>query len=74
LRPHRGFHVDLSDLTDLCGIPTPKHVEGPSIRGLLADPKSRLEPASRDDVSVQEPCGPQRGWRYIHYANGDEEL
>src|SRR5205085_1198197 len=27
-------------LTDLCGVPTPAHVEGKSIRSLLADPQS----------------------------------
>ncbi|MEX0676822.1 MAG: sulfatase [Pirellulales bacterium] len=61
-------------LTDLCNIPTPKHVEGKSIRALLADPMAPWdEPAltthGRGNHAVRS-----ENWRYIRYAGGDEEL
>ena len=46
VRAHRRFHDDLSDADRPGGIPTPKHVEGKSIRALLADPRAPgTEPA-----------------------------
>ncbi len=61
-------------LTDLAGIPTPDHVEGKSIKSLLADPAGECsEPAvttfrhGNHSVRVD-------GWRYIRYAGGGEEL
>ena len=61
-------------LTDLCGVPTPKHVEGVSIQPLLADPKATWNmPAIttylRNNHTIRE-----EGWRYIRYADGGEEL
>lgn len=61
-------------LTDLAGIPTPKHVEGKSIRSLLENPAS---PWSEPAVTTHEFNNHgvrSEGWRYIRYANGDEEL
>jgi arylsulfatase A-like enzyme len=61
-------------LTDLCGIPTPGHVEGKSIRALLANPHASWgEPAlttyGRGNHAVRS-----ENWRLIRYASGDEEL
>jgi arylsulfatase A-like enzyme len=61
-------------LTDLCGIPTPKHVEGPSIRGLLTDPKAAWSQPAVTTFLFKNHAIRSEGWRYIHYANGDEEL
>jgi arylsulfatase A-like enzyme len=61
-------------LTDLCGIPTPKHVEGPSIRTLLADPKAAWSQPAITTYQFKNHTVRNEGWRYIRYANGDEEL
>ncbi len=61
-------------LCELCGLPIPEHVEGVSIRPLLADPKAAWDrPAlttyHRDNHSLRS-----EQWRYIRYADGSEEL
>lgn len=61
-------------LCDLACIAIPKHVEGPSLRALLADPASAWQrPAlttfHRDNHSLRS-----EQWRYIRYADGGEEL
>jgi len=61
-------------LAQLCGVPTPKHVEGVNMRALLADPKADWKiPAvmtyRRGNHAARTPQ-----WRYIRYENGDEEL
>lgn len=61
-------------LTDLCGIDKPAHVQGPSIRALLADPAA---PWSQGAVTTYERGNHAvrtEGWRYIRYADGGEEL
>ncbi len=61
-------------LTDLCGIPTPKHVEGTSIRALLADPKAAWDNPGITTYGFKNHGIRTEGWRFIRYANGDEEL
>ena len=61
-------------LTDLCGIPTPQHVEGSSIRTLLADPKSAWVQPAITTYRFKNHAVRVEGWRYIRYENGDEEL
>jgi iduronate 2-sulfatase len=61
-------------LTDLCGIPTPKHVEGKSIRPLLADPKATWSEPAVTTYRFKNHTVRTEEWRYIRYANGDEEL
>jgi arylsulfatase A-like enzyme len=61
-------------LTDLCGLSTPKHVEGPSLRPLLSNPEAAWDrPAltthGRGNHGVRS-----EKWRYIRYADGSEEL
>jgi arylsulfatase A-like enzyme len=61
-------------LTDLCGIPTPKHVEGKSIRSLLANPGTAWDAPALTTFGFKNHAVRSAGWRYIRYANGDEEL
>lgn len=61
-------------LTDLAGIPTPKHVEGKSLRPLLKAPKSEWSEPAITTFGYQNHAVRTEGWRYIRYANGDEEL
>lgn len=61
-------------LTDLCGIPTPKHVEGRSIRALLANPAAAWDTPAVTTYRYKNHAVRSAGWRYIRYANGDEEL
>ncbi len=61
-------------LTDLCGIPTPAHNEGVSIRRLLADPKAAWDLPALTTYRYGNHTVRSEGWRYIRYANGDEEL
>ncbi len=61
-------------LTDLCGIPTPKHVEGTSIKSLLANPKAAWDKPGMTTYKFMNHAVRTEGWRYIRYANGDEEF
>jgi arylsulfatase A-like enzyme len=61
-------------LCDLCAVPIPKHVQGSSFKPLLADPTAKWEtPAITTHGRNNHGVRTER-WRYIHYANGDEEL
>lgn len=61
-------------LMDLCGLPKPAHVEGPSIKALLADPKAAWETPAMTTYLFNNHGVRNEGWRYIRYNNGDEEL
>ena len=61
-------------LTDLAGIPTPAHVEGKSIRKLLEDPQAEWKEPALTTHELKNHAVRSEGWRYIRYANGDEEL
>ncbi len=61
-------------LTDLAGIPTPKHVEGPSLRPLLADPKAAWTTPAVTTHGYMNHTARSEDWRYIRYADGGEEL
>jgi arylsulfatase A-like enzyme len=61
-------------LTDLCGIPTPSHVEGPSIRALLQDPAGVWDKPALTTYYRKNHAVRSEGWRYIRYENGNEEL
>lgn len=61
-------------LTDLCGIATPKHLEGSSIRKLLVDPKAAWDQPAMTTFGYKNHAVRTEDWRYIRYANGDEEL
>jgi arylsulfatase A-like enzyme len=61
-------------LTDLCGLPTPKHVEGESIRALLADPKAAWDQPAITTYKYMNHSVRTENWRLIRYADGGEEL
>jgi arylsulfatase A-like enzyme len=61
-------------LTDLCGIATPAHVEGGSIRALLANPNVAWEKPAVTTYRYKNHSVRSADWRYIRYQNGDEEL
>ena len=61
-------------LCDLCGIPKPAHVESKSIKPLLANPAAAWESPAQTTHMFSNHAVRTEGWRYIRYANGDEEL
>jgi len=61
-------------LSDLAGVETPKHVEGKSIRPLLQNPDAEWSQPAVTTHGYQNHSVRTEGWRYIRYANGDEEL
>ena len=61
-------------LTELCGIPTPGHNEGVSIRALLANPQAPWSLPGVTTYRYKNHSVRSADWRYIRYANGDEEL
>jgi arylsulfatase A-like enzyme len=61
-------------LCDLCGLDTPKHVQGKSIRSLLSNPEGNWnEPAITTYLYKNHAVRTER-WRYIRYVDGGEEL
>lgn len=61
-------------LCDLCELEIPEHVEGTSLKPLLSDPSAPwLTPAVSTYLQHNHAVRSER-WRYIRYANGDEEL
>ena len=61
-------------LCDLAGIPQPAHVEGRSLKPLLTDPQAAWEQPALTTHLFNNHSVRSAGWRYIRYANGDEEL
>jgi arylsulfatase A-like enzyme len=61
-------------LCELAGIPVPKHVEGVSIKSLLARPNAAWTTPALCTFGYQNHTVRTEQWRYIRYANGDEEL
>ncbi|HOX57061.1 MAG TPA: sulfatase [Candidatus Paceibacterota bacterium] len=61
-------------LTDLCGIPTPAHVGGRSLRPLLADPQAPWDQPAITTHKYMNHAVRTEGYRYIRYANGGEEF
>ncbi|MGZ4974131.1 MAG: sulfatase [Limisphaerales bacterium] len=61
-------------LCELAGIPVPKHVEGTSIKPLLADPKIEWNTPTLCTFGYQNHTVRNQRWRYIRYADGSEEL
>ncbi|HTK78600.1 MAG TPA: sulfatase [Gemmataceae bacterium] len=68
------FMTIFPTLTDVCGLPTPAHVEGKSIKALLANPKAAWDQPGVTTYHYKNHAVRTEGWRYIRYANGDEEL
>lgn len=61
-------------LTDLCSLSTPAHVEGKSIRSLLTKPDATWDAPAITTYLFKNHAVRTAQWRYIRYANGDEEL
>jgi iduronate 2-sulfatase len=61
-------------LCDLCGLPTPKHVQGESIRTLLQAPQAPWPKPAVTTYKYKNHAVRSDQWRYIRYENGDEEL
>jgi arylsulfatase A-like enzyme len=61
-------------LCDLCGITTPKHVEGTTIAPLLRDPKAAWDRPAVTTFHRNNHAVRTERWRYIRYADGGEEL
>ena len=61
-------------LTDLCGIPTPAHVQGQSLRALLADPTARWDEPAVTTYKYMNHAVRTEDYRYIRYADGGEEF
>lgn len=61
-------------LCDLCQVPVPAHVEGPSLRPLLADPAAAWDRPALTTHGYQNHAVRSEKWRYIRYADGSEEL
>jgi len=61
-------------LCELAGLPIPSHVEGASIRSLLADPNAPWEKPALTTFPLNCHAVRTEAWRYIRYADGGEEL
>lgn len=61
-------------LADLAGLPTPRHVEGVSIKKLLADPTAAWERPALTTYGQGNHAVRTERWRYIRYREGGEEL
>lgn len=61
-------------LCELANISIPNHVEGRSIVKLLKDPKAKWQYPAITTHGFKNHAVRTEDWRYIRYANGDEEL
>jgi arylsulfatase A-like enzyme len=61
-------------LCDLAGIPIPAHVQGVSLRPLLADPAAAWDRPAVTTYRRNNHAVRTERWRYIRYADGGEEL
>jgi arylsulfatase A-like enzyme len=61
-------------LCELAGLPMPKHLDGRSLAPLLRDPKSAWDTPAITTHGFKNHTVRTEGWRYIRYANGEEEL
>jgi arylsulfatase A-like enzyme len=61
-------------LMDLAGLPTPDHVEGPSIRKLLVEPATSMRRPALTTYLFKNHALRSARWRYIRYHDGTEEL
>lgn len=61
-------------MTELCGLQTPKNIEGISFISLLRNPNALWDRPAISTYGPNNHAVRTDQWRYIHYANGDEEL
>lgn len=72
-RPVDFMHI-YPTLCDLCGLPAPKHLQSRSIRSLFKDPKAEWSQPAITTHEFKNHAVRTEFWRFIRYANGDEEL
>jgi arylsulfatase A-like enzyme len=58
----------------LAGLPLPNHLEGRDLTPLLKDPKAEWDFPAITTHGPKNHAVRSNGWRYIRYANGEEEL
>lgn len=68
------FMTTYPTLMDLCGLPIPSHVQGRSIRTLLADPQAPWETPAITTYKQNNHTVRSQEWRYTRYHDGGEEL
>ncbi len=61
-------------LMDLCGLPTPEHVQGKCIRALLTNPRAPWDPPAVTTYRRNNHTLRTETWRYTRYSDGGEEL
>lgn len=61
-------------LMDLCGLPKPAHVQGTSLRALLANPTMAWDQPAITTYRQHNHSVRSEKWRYTRYADGGEEL
>jgi arylsulfatase A-like enzyme len=61
-------------LADVCGLPIPTHLEGPSLRPLLENPNAPWDRMALTTHGRGEHAVRSEQWRYIRYHDGSEEL
>ncbi|HEX3870919.1 MAG TPA: sulfatase [Pirellulales bacterium] len=61
-------------LCELCGLDIPKHVEGVSVKKLLAKPQAKWDTPALTTHEYKNHAIRTEKWRYIRYADGGEEL
>jgi len=61
-------------ICDLAGLPLPPHLEGVSLKPLLADPKAAWDRPAVSTMHDGNHAVRTDRWRYIRYADGGEEL
>ncbi|MGC3966309.1 MAG: DUF4976 domain-containing protein [Pirellulales bacterium] len=61
-------------LCELCGLEIPKHVEGVSVKALLANPRAEWDRPALTTHGRQNHAVRSEKWRFIRYADGGEEL
>ncbi len=61
-------------LCTLTGLPLPEHLDGREMTSLLRDPQAPWDQAAITTHGFQNHAVRVPDWRYIRYANGDEEL
>ncbi len=61
-------------LCELAGLPLPSHLDGRSIVPLLRDPTTAWDQPAITTHGRNNHAVRSEDWRYIRYANGDEEL
>lgn len=73
-----GEPVELVDiyptLVDLCGLPANQQLQGNSLVPLIENPRAEWNHVALTTHHPGNHAIRTERWRYIHYANGDEEL